>query len=76
MDGTSSVYGSGGGGRGRATSGAGNTAGISGLNAGAGGSFTQVAQDAVPGFGGGGGGSYATVGKGGSGVVIIRYTLT
>jgi hypothetical protein len=46
------------------------------LNAGAGGSFTQVAQDAVPGFGGGGGGSYATVGKGGSGVVIIRYTLT
>jgi hypothetical protein len=76
MDGTSSVYGSGGGGRGRATAGAGNTAGSSGLNAGAGGSFTQVAQDAVAGFGGGGGGAYATVGKGGSGVVIIRYTLT
>jgi hypothetical protein len=75
MDGTASVYGSGGGGRGRATPGGFASGGSGGTNAGNGGSFVAAATSAIANFGGGGGGGYGSVGNGGSGVVIIRYTI-
>lgn len=75
LDGTARVYGSGGGGRGRATPGGFASGGAGGTNAGSGGSFVAFATSGVNGFGGGGGGSYGTVGNGGSGVVIIRYEI-
>lgn len=73
FDGTSSVYASGGGGRGRATAGGLASGGAGGTNAGNGGSFVAAATSAINGFGGGGGGGYTSVGSGGHGVVIIRY---
>ena len=75
LDGTPNVYGSGGGGRGRATAGGFASGGSGGTNAGNGGSFPAAATSATNGFGGGGGGGYTTVGNGGSGTIIIRYKL-
>lgn len=74
LDNVAAVYGSGGGGRGRATPGSFADGGTGGTNAGNGGSFPAAATNATNGYGGGGGGGYSgVVGKGGSGVVIIRY---
>jgi hypothetical protein len=77
MDGVASVYGSGGGG-GSAT-GAFAQGGLGGTNAGNGASYNTDATNAINGFGGGGGGERAgntgQSGKGGHGVVVIKYRL-
>lgn len=73
LDNTASVYGSGGGGRGRATPGGFASGGSGGTNAGNGGSFVAFATSGVNGYGAGGGGAYSAPGSGSSGVVIIRY---
>lgn len=77
FDGTASVYGSGGGG------GADNQAfaqgGIGGTNAGNGANYNTTPTDAINGFGGGGGGqrdgTASGGGRGGHGVLILRYRI-
>jgi hypothetical protein len=77
FDGTPSVYGSGGGGGGGTQ--ISSRGGLGGTNAGNGGNrpFGEGPTNGVDGFGGGGGGESATntggAGRGGHGIVIIRY---
>jgi hypothetical protein len=77
FDGTPSVYGSGGGGGSAANAFA--QGGNGGTNAGKGASYNTTATNATNGFGGGGGGERAgntnQAGTGGSGILIIRYTI-
>lgn len=75
FDGTPSVYGSGGGGG--ADNQAFATGGLGGTNAGNGANYNTDATDAINGFGGGGGGERdgnpQQAGRGGNGVLIIRW---
>lgn len=77
FDGTPSVYGSGGGGGGDDQAFA--QGGAGGTNAGNGASYNTNATDATNGFGGGGGGERdgnpGQAGKGGHGVLILRYVI-
>ena len=77
FDGTPSVYGSGGGGGGATQ--AFSQGGIGGTNAGNGANYNTFSTDAINGFGGGGGGDRDgnpnQGGRGGNGVLIIRYII-
>jgi hypothetical protein len=77
MDGTPSVYASGGGGGSAANAFA--QGGNGGTNAGKGASYNTTAINAIDGFGGGGGGERAgnpqQAGSGGHGTIIIRYII-
>lgn len=77
FNGTTSVYGSGGGGGSAANAFA--QGGVGGTNAGNGASYNTTATNATNGFGGGGGGERAgntnQAGIGGNGTLIIRYII-
>lgn len=77
FDGTPSVYGSGGGGGGSTQPF--SQGGTGGTNAGRGANYNSDATNAINGFGGGGGGERdgnpQQAGRGGNGVLIIRYII-